>query len=128
MARILVVDDIPDNVKLLTLELADHGHDVTAAGNAMTALQLARETLPDVILLDVMMHGMDGIEVCRRLKADPRTGPIPVLMLSARGQEDDVLKGLAAGAQDYIIKPFNGPIVAARVAGASAAGDGSLRA
>jgi two-component system sensor histidine kinase/response regulator len=119
MARILVVDDIPDNVKLLAMELEDHGHAVTKAGDGPTALHAARETLPDVILLDVMMPGMDGIEVCRRLKADPRTGSIPVLMLSARGQEEDVLNGLEAGAHDYLTKPFHGPIVLARVAGAA---------
>ncbi len=119
MARILIVDDIPDNVKLLTIELREHGHEVIQASDGSTALQTARETLPDVILLDVVMPGMDGIEVCRRLKADPLTASVPVLMVSALGDEDDVLKGLAAGAHDYITKPFYGPIVAARVAGAA---------
>jgi signal transduction histidine kinase len=118
MARVLVVDDMPDNVRLLALELRDQGHEVTEASDGPTALHAARETLPDVILLDVIMQGMDGIETCRRLKADPRTGSIPVLMLSGAADDDDVLKGLAAGAHDYIIKPFCGPIVVARVAGA----------
>jgi signal transduction histidine kinase len=119
MARVLVVDDMPDNVRLLAMELRDHGHQVTEAGDGPTALYVARAIHPDVILLDVIMRGMDGIETCRALKADSRTSSIPVLMVSARGEEEDVLKGFAVGALDYITKPFYFPIVAARVAGAA---------
>ena len=83
MARILVIDDNADNVRLLTIEHMEHGHQVTDAADAAIALQAALETFPDVILLDVITPCMDGIEACRRLKADPRTSSIPVLMLSA---------------------------------------------
>ena len=115
MAKVLVVDDVPDNVKLLSYELEDHGHEVLVASGGVMALSLARDERPDVILLDVMMPDMDGIETCRRLKQDPETESIPVIMVSARGQEDDVMRGLEAGAQDYVTKPFNSQIVAARV-------------
>ncbi|HWE35348.1 MAG TPA: response regulator [Isosphaeraceae bacterium] len=119
MARLLVVDDVPDNVKLLAFELSDQGHDVLEALDGPAALALARTGRPDAILLDIMMPGMDGIEVCRRLKADPETEPIPVIMVSARDEEDDVILGLDAGAQDYVTKPFNSQIVAARVRSAA---------
>ena len=115
MARVLVVDDIPDNIKLLTYELADEGHEVLVAHDGPEALAQAESERPDVILLDIMMPGLDGIEVCRRLKANPDLRAIPVIMVSARGQEVDVIAGLDAGAQDYVTKPFNLPVVLARV-------------
>ena len=115
MSRVLVVDDVPDNVKLMTCELADLGYEVDSALDGPTALRLARERSPDVILLDVMMPGMDGIEVCRRLKADPVSRTIPVVMVSARERENDVVEGLDAGAHDYVTKPFNTRILLARV-------------
>ncbi len=121
MARVLVVDDAPDNVKLLTFELSDHGYEVITAGDGPTALRRARDSAPDVILLDVMMPVMGGIEVCRRLKADPVLRHVPVVMVSARGQEDDVIEGLDAGAQDYVTKPFNTRILLARVRSAARA-------
>jgi signal transduction histidine kinase/HPt (histidine-containing phosphotransfer) domain-containing protein len=119
MARILIVDDVPDNVKLLAMELEDHGHHVSQAVDGHTALKMARRDQLDTILLDVMMPGMDGIEVCRRLKADPKTRAIPVLMISAHGEDKDVLKGLEVGAHDYISKPFDCEVVLARVAAAA---------
>jgi two-component system cell cycle response regulator len=115
VARVLVVDDVADNIKLLTYELADEGHEVLVAHDGAQALARADAERPDVILLDIMMPGLDGIEVCRRLKADPLLRAIPVIMVSARGQESDVIAGLDAGAQDYVIKPFNLPVVLARV-------------
>ena len=119
MPKILVVDDVLDNVKLLAYELSDHGYEVVTAADGPAALRRARETAPDVILLDVMMPGMDGIEVCRRLKADPELRPIPVVMVSARELEDDVVDGLDAGAHDYVTKPFNPRILLARVRSAA---------
>jgi two-component system cell cycle response regulator len=115
VARVLVVDDVPDNIKLLTYELADEGHEVLVAHDGPQALAQADAERPDVILLDIIMPGLDGIEVCRRLKSDPQLRSIPVVMVSARGQEHDVIAGLDAGAQDYVTKPFNLPIVLARV-------------
>jgi diguanylate cyclase (GGDEF)-like protein len=121
MAKVLVVDDIPDNVKLLAYELVDHGYHVLTASNGSQALTMAQSERPDVILLDIMMPGLDGIEVCRRLKADPQLRPIPVIMVSARELDDDVVLGLDAGAHDYVTKPFNLQIVMARVRSAARA-------
>ena len=115
MARILVVDDNAFNVKLLTHELEDMGYDVDPAVSGMEALELARVKQPDVVLLDVMMPGIDGFETCRRFKADPDLCDIPILMVSARDQEDDIVKGLDAGAVDYVTKPVNIRILAARI-------------
>jgi diguanylate cyclase (GGDEF)-like protein len=115
VARILVVDDVPDNIKLLAYELTDEGHAVLVAHDGPQALARADAERPDVILLDIMMPGIDGIEVCRRLKDDPLLRSIPVIMVSARGQEADVVAGLDAGAMDYVTKPFNLPVVLARV-------------
>ncbi len=121
MAKVLVVDDVADNVALLTYELADHGYKVVSAFNGRQALELARSARPDVILLDVMMPGMDGYEVCRRLKEDPELRSIPVIIISAREQEDDVVRGLDVGAHDYVTKPFRMPVVLARVRSATRA-------
>ena len=111
MAKILVVDDVPDNVKLLAYELSDHGHEVLTAIDGLQALEMAGSERPDVILLDIMMPGIDGIEVCRRLKADAGLRPVPVILISALERQDDVVRGLDAGAHDYITKPFNDRIV-----------------
>lgn len=119
MAKILIVDDVPDNVKLLAYELLDDGYEVLRAYDGQEALRLARAELPDVILLDILMPGLDGIEVCLRLKAEPVLEPIPVIMVSARELEQDIVRGLDAGAQDYITKPFNNRIVLARVRSAA---------
>jgi two-component system, cell cycle response regulator len=121
VAKILVVDDVPDNVKLLKYELSDDGYEVLTALSGQEALDVARAERPDVILLDVMMPGLDGIEVCVRLKRDPELEPIPVIMVTARERDDDVVRGLDAGAHDYITKPFNSQIVLARVRAAARA-------
>ncbi len=115
MAKVLVVDDVPDNVKLLNYDLCDEGYTVVCASNGREAIELARTQQPDVILLDVAMPGMDGIEVCRRLKEDGITESIPVIMVSAMGQEDTVISALDTGALDYVSKPFSIQIVLARV-------------
>ena len=115
MAKVLVVDDMPDNVKLLNYDLSDSGFKVLSAESGKDALEQARNQQPDVILLDVAMPGMDGIEVCRRLKGDPLTENIPVIMISAMGEEDVIIRALDTGAQDYVTKPFSIQIVLARV-------------
>ncbi len=115
MAKVLIVDDVADNVKLLAYDLSDEGYDVLTAYSGQQALQVARAKHPDVILLDIMMPEMDGIEVCRHLKADHDLRSTPVIMVSAKGDEEDIIAGLDAGAQDYVAKPFSFPIVAARV-------------
>lgn len=114
-ARILVVDDQPANVRLLEARLQAEYFDVCTADNGQTALELARLEQPDVILLDVMMPGMDGYEVCRRLKADAATRHIPVVMVTALDQREDRIKGLDAGADDFLTKPIDEVSLFARV-------------
>lgn len=114
-ATILVVDDAPENLQVLNAVLKDHYRvKVATSGERALALAAGGEQ-PDLILLDVMMPGMDGYEVCSRLKSDPRTRSIPVLFVSARDEEQDEAKGLALGAIDYIVKPIRPSIVQARV-------------
>ena len=112
--RILVVDDAPANLRLLVGGLGDV-YELRVAKSGPDALALLEGWTPDLILLDVMMPDMDGHEVCRRLKADPRRKDIPVIFVTGRDEESDELEGLDAGAVDYIAKPFSLPIVKARV-------------
>ncbi len=112
---ILVVDDTPDNIDVLGSILRSD-YDVKAALNGEKALRIANtEPKPDMILLDIMMPGMDGFEVCRRLKADPATSQIPVIFITAKDEVADEERGFALGAVDYITKPISPPIVQARV-------------
>ncbi len=111
---ILVVDDVETNIDVLVETLGGY-FEVAVATNGVEALEAVTEVAPDVILLDVMMPEMDGYEACRRLKANPDTADIPVLFLTARDQVRDELRGLELGASDYITKPFNPPVVLARV-------------
>lgn len=112
--RILIVDDAPENIEVLGKTLADYRRSV--ALNGEKGLQRAMsDSPPDLILLDVMMPGLDGYEVCRRLKAELRTRDIPVIFVTARGEVEDETRGFALGAVDYITKPISVPIVQARV-------------
>lgn len=112
-ARILVVDDVPANVELLTAKLENKFFLVTSAGDGPSALDAARSLRPDIILLDVMMPGMDGFEVCRRLKADRSTSHIPVVMVTALSEREYRIRGLDAGADDFLTKPTRDlPLVA----------------
>ncbi len=106
-ARILVVDDISSNLKLMQAILNKEDYTVLTAENGEKALDLAAEYLPDLILLDIMMPGQNGYEVCEKLKASEKTAPIPVIFLSARSEKNSVVKGLETGGQDYITKPFH---------------------
>ena len=105
--RILIVDDEEHIVQMLDINVRTQGYESLCAYTGEQALDVASSQRPDIILLDVMMPGMDGIEVCRRLKANPDTRPIPVIMVSARSEEHDKIAGLEGGADDYVIKPFN---------------------
>ncbi len=106
-ARVLVVDDILANVRLLEAKLTAEYFDVVTAMNGLDALEAIQRTKPDIILLDVMMPGIDGIEVCRRIKSDPTTQHIPVVMVTALDQPEDRVRGLEAGADDFLTKPVN---------------------
>ena len=114
-ARILVVDDLDTNVRLLEAKLTLEYYDVLTCGDGMSALAIAAEHQPDLILLDVMMPGMDGFETCRRLKADASTRHIPVVLVTALDGREDRLKGLEAGADDFVTKPLDDVILFARV-------------
>ena len=114
-ARVLVVDDVELNVKLLEAKLASEYFEVISAYNGMTALELAETESPDIILLDVMMPRMDGFEVCSRLKANPATVDIPVVMVTALSDVSDRLRGLEVGADDFLTKPVNDIALFARV-------------
>jgi two-component system cell cycle sensor histidine kinase/response regulator CckA len=114
-ATILIVDDNPANLAVLTHALAERGFHVLVAQRGDTSIQIARRALPDLILLDVQMPELDGFEVCQRLKADPTTAAIAVLFMTVRVEPEDKLKGFAAGAVDYITKPFQLEEVLARV-------------
>lgn len=115
MTKILIVDDVPDNLKLLSFQLQDLGYETTTAAGGYEALELVAAERPDTILLDILMPDLNGIEVCRRLKATPALAAIPVLLVSALGQDEDIVKGLDAGAQDYISKPYEPLVLTARV-------------
>ena len=106
-ARILVVDDILANVRLLEAKLSAEYFEVVTAMNGVDALEAVQRAKPDIVLLDVMMPGIDGIEVCKRLKADPATQHIPVIMVTALDQLEDRVRGLEAGADDFLTKPVN---------------------
>lgn len=113
-ATILVVDDVPENVTILSDLLGDD-YEVRFALNGLDALAAASEGGVDLVLLDVVMPGLDGYEVCRRLKTDDRTMDIPIIFITGKDAVEDEARGLALGAVDYIAKPFNAPIVRARV-------------
>ena len=114
-ARILVVDDIADNVEILRMRLESLGYEIVVAEDGEQALAVVRETLPDLILLDIMMPKIDGLEVVRRLKADPTLPFIPVILVTAKAGQKDVVAGLDAGGDDYLTKPIDHGALVARV-------------
>ena len=114
-ARVLIVDDIPTNVRLLEARLTAEYYEVLTASSGAQALDICQSQDVDIVLLDVMMPEMDGFEVCRRLKADPRTHHVPVLMITALDQPSDRVQGLDAGADDFLTKPVDDTQLMARV-------------
>jgi signal transduction histidine kinase len=114
-SRVLVVDDIPKNLQVVGSMLRSEGYEVMGATSGADALESVREQVPDLILLDLMMPEMDGLEVCRRFKADPDVRSIPIVFLTASNEMEHLVRGFQAGAVDYITKPFNAPELLARV-------------
>ena len=112
---ILIVDDLAANRDTLMALLDGQGYTLVEAADGVTALRLAEQTPPDLILLDVMMPGMHGFEVCRRLRADKRLAEVPVIIVTALDDQASVAEGLAAGADDFLSKPFTRAVLTARV-------------
>jgi DNA-binding response OmpR family regulator len=113
--RVLVVDDERDIVDLLKYNLSKNGYQPLVAGDGAEALEIAQREHPDLIVLDLMLPGLSGTEVARRLKADPQTANIPIVMLTAKGEETDIVVGLTLGADDYVTKPFSIKVLLARL-------------
>jgi len=113
--KILVVEDEEDILELIKYNLTKEGYQVSTSTTGESAIESARRVVPDLILLDIMLPGMDGLEVCRLLKRDPVTEKIPIIMLTAKGEESDIITGLEIGADDYMPKPFSPKIVIARI-------------
>jgi two-component system sensor histidine kinase/response regulator len=113
--RVLIVDDNPSNVAILT-EIFEEDHEVEAAGSGEEALKIASRFRPDVVLLDIMMPGIDGYEVCRRMRADKELWSVKIVFLSAKASTEERLEGYAAGADDYLVKPFDVDEVRAKAA------------
>jgi two-component system phosphate regulon response regulator PhoB len=114
-ARILAVDDEEDILELIRYNLTKEGYVVDLASTGEQALERARSSAPDLILLDLMLPGLDGLDVCREIKQDPSINHIPILMVTAKGEEADIVLGLEMGADDYITKPFSPRVLLARV-------------
>jgi two-component system response regulator ResD len=112
VAKVLVVDDEPNIREVVGLYLRRDGHAVVSAGDGDEALRLYQQTQPDLVVLDLMLPGLSGLEVCRRLQANRR---VPLIMLTAKGEEEDRIVGLGVGADDYMVKPFSPRELAARV-------------
>jgi len=112
---ILVIDDEKDLIELVRYNLEKDGFDVIAATDGQSGLEVVKKHRPDLVVLDLMMPGLDGLQVCQQLRADPRAGRIPVIMLTAKATEADRIVGLELGADDYITKPFSPREVLARV-------------
>jgi len=112
---VLVVDDERDILELVKYNLDKEGYQVTIVETGEDALAAARTKMPDVVVLDLMLPGVDGLEVCRRLKGDLKTRGIPIVMLTAKGGEADIVTGLEMGAADYVTKPFSPRVLSARI-------------
>ncbi len=115
MAKIVIAEDEPDIRDLITFTLQFAGHQVIATANGVEAVQAVEKERPDLVLMDVRMPKMSGYEACRALKDNPETASVPVVFLSAKGQESEVQEGLAAGAIAYILKPFSPDELISRV-------------
>lgn len=113
--KIVVVEDEPDILEILSYNLKREGFDVSTALNGTDGLRVIQQVIPDLVLLDLMLPGLDGLEICRELKKHEATSSIPIIMVTAKGEESDVVLGLGVGADDYIAKPFSPRELVARV-------------
>ena len=113
--KILIVDDEMDALLALKVALETEGYNIAEAKDGYEAIDKVRSEIPDLILLDLMIPGIDGFEVCRQLKSDPMYKHIPIIMLTARGEVDDKVEGIELGADDYVTKPFNLKELKARI-------------
>ena len=113
--RILIIEDESDIGELLEYNLQKEGYDTILANNGESGLQIAKKEKPNLLILDLMLPGIDGLDVCRLIKSDSDTKDISIVMLTALGQEEDIVKGLESGADDYITKPFSFKVLIARI-------------
>ena len=127
MARVLIIEDSADIAELIKHYLDRAGYDTLVHGSGRDGLVAARQSPPDLVILDVMLPGMDGMQVCQALRAEPTTSTLPILMLTARGEEADRVRGLELGADDYVTKPFSPKELVARVGALLRRADRSLK-
>ena len=112
---ILIIEDEPDISELIEYSLTQSGYNIIVSDNGEKGIEVTRKHSPDLILLDLMLPGINGIDVCRVLKNDKDTSEVSIIMLTALGQEEDIIKGLETGADDYVTKPFSFPVLEARI-------------
>jgi len=113
--KILVIEDDPSVLRFLEHTLQREGYQVLTATNGLSGIRMARSEMPDLLVLDIMLPGIDGFEVCHRLRAEPATAKLPILILSAKAQEADKVTALQVGADDYLTKPVNLSDITSRV-------------
>ena len=112
---ILIIEDEPDISELIEYNLTQSGYIIIVSDNGEKGIEITRKHFPDLILLDLMLPGINGIDVCKILKSDKDTSDVSIIMLTALGQEEDIIKGLETGADDYVTKPFSFPVLEARI-------------
>ncbi|RMD85559.1 MAG: DNA-binding response regulator [Candidatus Dadabacteria bacterium] len=113
--KLLIIEDESDVLELIRYNVELHGYKAITASDGAQGLELAKKHIPDGVVLDLMLPGLDGLDVCRQLKADSLTASIPIIIVSAKGQEADIVVGLELGADDYIVKPFSPRVLLARI-------------
>ena len=114
--KILIIEDDPSFSRAINHIIEKEGYDVVTATNGMTGLRMAKEENPDLLVLDVMLPGLDGFEICNRLRSEPETASLPIIMLSAKGQEADKATGLKVGANEYLTKPVDRVLLLDKIA------------
>jgi len=120
--RILIIEDNPSFSRAINHIVEKEGYEVSTASNGMTGLRMAKDNPPDLLILDVMLPGLDGFEICSQLRADESTEKLPIIMLSAKGQEADKTTGLSVGANEYLTKPIDRALLLEKIASLLAAG------